>query len=79
MSEDEASAVEELLAKKATLCQRLRKGRKAIRSERERGGGRADYFFEVWLSLLTDYEETVDRLRRLGVPEEVIAADELGS
>jgi len=79
LNSDDAAKIEELLAKKATLCQRLRKGREVIRAEREKGGERADYFFEYWLSLLTDYEQTVDRLRDLGAAEELIGESDVAA
>ncbi|NPV08868.1 MAG: hypothetical protein HPY83_13020 [Anaerolineae bacterium] len=72
MNASGAGRIEELLDKAATLAERLGKGRSVIRAEEEQGGERADYYFERWLSLLTDYEQTVDELRRLGAPEERI-------
>lgn len=72
MNANESSRTEELLSKAGTLAGRLHKGRAAIRAEEVQGGERADYYFEHWLSLLTDYEQTVDELRRLGTPEDRI-------
>ncbi len=72
MNEEQTERVEQLLAKATTLAQRLDKGRGAIRGEEDRGSDRADLYFEKWLSLLTDYEQTVDELRRLGVGEDDI-------
>jgi hypothetical protein len=66
--------VEELLKRMIELEPRLRNGRERIRAEEEQGGDRADFLFEFWLTLLTDYEQTIDRLRKMGVCEETIAA-----
>ena len=70
LGNDISAKTEALLQKRDKLLQRLRKGREVIRAEAEKGGGdRADQYFEVWLSLLTDYEQTMDELRALGVPD----------
>jgi hypothetical protein len=74
VNESDSQRVEELLEKAAVLATRLQKGRAAIRSEEAEQGERADYYFERWLSFLTDSEQTVDELRRLGAPEEKIRA-----
>jgi hypothetical protein len=64
------SRVVELLKKKDELAERLRKGRDSIHAANEKGSDKADYYFEFWLSLLTDYEQTIEQLRKQGVPEE---------
>ena len=76
MSEDTAARIDELLKKKDTLWKRLQKGRETIRAEEGRNSGRADYYFEYWLSLLTDYEQSIDELRALGVAEEMLGGPE---
>jgi hypothetical protein len=70
--------IEELLKRRDDLMPRLRKGRDRIRVEEERGGERADYFLEFWLTLLTDYEQTIDQLRALGA-DEARVTDESGT
>ncbi|MHB0876212.1 MAG: hypothetical protein ACYC5O_09230 [Anaerolineae bacterium] len=72
-----ADKIQELLKRRNDLLPRLQKGRERIRLEDERGSERADYFLEFWLALLTDYEQTVDQLRTLGVDEAQIT-DEPG-
>ncbi|MGQ9555795.1 MAG: hypothetical protein ACUVWR_16980 [Anaerolineae bacterium] len=72
MSAGNDSRIAELLKKKETLWERLQKGRETIRTAQERGSERADYYFEFWLTLLTDYEQTIDQLRSLGVAEELL-------
>lgn len=72
MTTNDGERAEQLLQKADILADRLRKGRVAIRAETQTE--RADYYFERWLALLTEYEQTVDELRRLGVPEERVAA-----
>ena len=62
--------VAELLKKKDELAERLRKGRDSIQVAAEKGSDKADYYFEFWLSLLTDYEQTIEQLRAHGAPEE---------
>jgi hypothetical protein len=64
-----ADKIQELLKRRDDLLPRLRKGRERIRLEDERGGERSDYFLEFWLTLLTDYEQTIDQLRALGADE----------
>jgi hypothetical protein len=70
-----ADKIQELLKRRDDLMPRLRKGRERIRLEQERGGERADYYLEFWLTLLTDYEQTIDQLRALGADEAAIAGE----
>ncbi len=63
--------VGELLESAAALAGRLEKGRAAIGAEPDTE--RADWYFERWLSFLTEYEQTIDELRRMGVPTERLA------
>ena len=72
LSIDEEGRAEQLLERAQNLADRLAKGRGAIRAETDTD--RADYFFERWLALLTEYEQTLDELRRLGVAEERVEA-----
>ena len=72
MSTGNDNRIAELLKKKEALWERLRKGREAIRAAQERKSEKADYYFEFWLTLLTDYEQTIDQLRTLGVAEELL-------
>ena len=67
---DQEARVEELLQKQDRLRQRLQKGREVLSSETDDGGEKADQHFEYWLTLLTDYEQSIDQLRALGVREE---------
>jgi hypothetical protein len=69
MAAERDELVQELLQRQGTLWERLRRGIEAVRAEQLRGSERADYYFERWLSLLTDYEQTIDKLRELGVDE----------
>lgn len=73
MSETTGGRIAELLVKKDELEERLRKGRDTIHAAEDKGSERADYYFEFWLSLLTDYEQTIEQLRALGAPEESLA------
>lgn len=75
MATNGTDKVQELVRRRNELLPRLQKGRDRIRMEDERGGERADYYLEYWLTLLTDYEQTVDRLRALGVGEEQVLAE----
>ena len=79
MSAPDDSRTAELLQKNNELWERLRKGRETIRTAQEKGSERADYYFEFWLTLLTDYEQTVDQLRSLGVAEELLAKSDSAS
>lgn len=74
MADDTQARVRELLAKRDSLVPRLSKGRERIRIEQDRGGDKLDYYFEFWLALLTDYEQTMDSLRKLGVSDDAEAA-----
>ena len=79
MSAGEAERAEQLLRKVSTLTERLDKGREVIRATADTDTDRADYYLEHWLGLLTDYEQTVDELRRMGVSEERLLAAAKGS
>lgn len=79
MATNGAAKIQELLKHRDELAPRLRKGRERIRAEEERGGERADYLLEFWLTLLTDYEQTIDQLRALGVDEAQVTGETTGS
>lgn len=70
MADDTQARAQELLVKRDSLVPRMSKGRERIRIEQDRGGEKLDYYFEFWLALLTDYEQTMDSLRKLGVPDD---------
>lgn len=72
MGSSDEERTEQMLEKADSLADRLAKGRVAIRAESDTD--RADYYFERWLALLTEYEQTIDELRRMGVPEERVSA-----
>ncbi len=61
-----------MLQRAAGLAQRLENGRAAI--GREADTERADYYFERWLALLAEYEQIIDELRRMNVPNERLMA-----
>lgn len=79
MSASQEERAGQLLAKVSNLADRLEKGRAAIQEAVDADTDRADYYFERWLGLLTDYEQTVDELRRMEVPEDRIQAAGRGS
>lgn len=62
--------IESLLSKAGALAARLDKGRAAIQTAQANDSERADFYFEHWMAILLDYEQTVDQLRRLGVSDE---------
>jgi len=78
---DREERIRQLIDKKDRLAGRLEKGRAAIRAEEARGGEKADFYFEYWLALLTDYEQTIDELRSLGAADGLICeeADRAGT
>ena len=75
MATNGADKIQELLKRRDDLLPRLQKGRERIRAEDERGGERSDYFLEFWLTLLTDYEQTIDQLRALGADEGQVTSE----